>query len=759
MMKLKNLKMRPKLILLLVLVALLPLLIGGWQSSRLTTEALMQKSFDQLVTIREIKKKQIEAYFQERQNDISVLAGNPFTIQAYHELRDAMLSEGGAESGKFRGQTQGKFTAPDSYLAVHDRYIRYFQELTEKLGLYDLFFMDAERGEVFFTVTKEADFAQITANVPSSLQDVWKKAKAGDAALSDTKPYSPSAGAPAQFIAAPLKENGVLLGVVAMQISLEEVNAIMQERSGMGQSGESYLVGPDKLMRSDSYLDPKNHSVIASFAKPEKGQVDTDGSRKAFAGSRGEEIIIDYNGNPVLSAYTPIRLGDTTWALLAEIDLAEIQQPIRSLRYSLLLLGGILSACAALVAFYLSNQIAKPLTSCVDLAQSISHGDLTGKVEIDQKDEIGILAGALNRMAGDLHAMLQEVLGGVKTLTGSSTALSAISTRMSASALRTATKADSVADAAEEMSNNLSSVAASCEEASTNVNMVAAAAEEMTATVNEITGNTAHTSTMTTEAAQQSSSASDQVEQLGKAAQEISKVTETITEISEQTNLLALNATIEAARAGEAGKGFAVVANEIKDLARQTAIATQEIKNRIETVQLSTGQTVAEINKVNGIIHDVNKMAGSVAAAVEEQSATTREISINVNQASQGLAEVTENVAQSAVVANQVAADIAEVNSASIELQQSCGQVLTNSQELSRFAETLAGLMSRFTFRPAARPQGSGVTVTEKAPRVTAEARTHGGKRAPHKPPVDTLSDDEAGDFATALFTGGDSKG
>jgi methyl-accepting chemotaxis protein len=187
-------------------------------------------------------------------------------------------------------------------------------------------------------------------------------------------------------------------------------------------------------------------------------------------------------------------------------------------------------------------------------------------------------------------------------------------------------RSNSVAGAAEAMSATMNSVAAASEQTATNVNMVASATEEMTATVQEIAHNSEKARTITESAVTQAGSASQKVGELGRAANEISNVTEVITEISEQTNLLALNATIEAARAGEAGKGFAVVANEIKELAKQTAQATQEIKAKIEGIQGSTAGTVNQIEQITGVINEVNEIVGTIATAVEEQAATSREI-------------------------------------------------------------------------------------------------------------------------------------
>jgi len=344
----------------------------------------------------------------------------------------------------------------------------------------------------------------------------------------------------------------------------------------------------------------------------------------------------------------------------------------------------------------LTRLITRPLFKGVELAKAMAGGDLTRTMDVDQEDEIGVLAKALNEMVANLRQMFGDISQGVIRVDESSVQLAAISNQMASGAGSTAARSGQVAAAAEQMSANQSSIAAAMEEASVNVNMVAAAAEEMSATINEIARNSANAQAITGEAVSHSQKASARVDELGRAADEINKVTETITEISEQTNLLALNATIEAARAGEAGKGFAVVANEIKDLAKQTAEATLDIKTKIQGIQEATGVTVGEISEISTIIADIDKIVTTIAAAVEEQTATTREISQNVQQASQGIGEVNENVAQSSTVSAEIAADIAQVNDSATEMSGAGNQVKDSAEALSGIAEQLKEMVARF---------------------------------------------------------------
>jgi len=368
-----------------------------------------------------------------------------------------------------------------------------------------------------------------------------------------------------------------------------------------------------------------------------------------------------------------------------------------SMANSIMLVGALIAIIlGSLLAFFTTKAITKPISKAVDFAENMSKGDFTQTLNIDQKDEIGLLAASLNNVVSSLGQMVKDIATGVETSASSSTELSAISQQMSSGSEQASGKASAVATASEEMSSNMNSLAAAAEQASTNVGMVATASEEMTSVINEIAQNTEKASAITKQAVSEAKSASGKVDELGKAAQDIDKVTETITEISAQTNLLALNATIEAARAGDAGKGFAVVANEIKELARQTAEATQDIKGKIDGMQGSTAGTVTEIEGISKVINDVNEIVSTIATAVEEQSVTTKEIAGNVAQASEGIKEVTENVAQSSTVAGEIAKDISEVNQAANEMSNSSSQVNMSAEELSKLAENLKGMVSKF---------------------------------------------------------------
>ena len=357
------------------------------------------------------------------------------------------------------------------------------------------------------------------------------------------------------------------------------------------------------------------------------------------------------------------------------------------------------AAIAMLLGIRVTRGIAKPLTEVVAHLGEVAQGNVSKDVPIeyqDRGDEIGALSKALQTMLGSLRGILKDITDGISVLSSSSVELSTNSTQMSKGSQEASGKAHTVAAAAEQMTANAMSVASGMEQTTTNLSSVATATEEMTATIGEIAGNSEKARRITEEATRQAARISEQMNQLGAAAREIGKVTETITEISSQTNLLALNATIEAARAGSAGKGFAVVANEIKELAKQTAAATEDIKSRIAGVQSSTSAGIAEIGKVTKVIHEVSDIVASIAAAIEEQSTVTKDIARNIGEATIGVQDANKRVGETSLATGEIAKEIAGVDEAARQMADGSAQVQASATDLTHVAEQLQSTVARF---------------------------------------------------------------
>jgi methyl-accepting chemotaxis protein len=370
-----------------------------------------------------------------------------------------------------------------------------------------------------------------------------------------------------------------------------------------------------------------------------------------------------------------------------------------STRRILIAVGVLAFALATFFGVSITRSISGPILSTVKTLSDVAKGDLTAEVSAElmaRTDETGDLARATRELTKNLREMLGEVGGGAQTLAAASTEMSSISEGLSKGSKEVAALATTVAAAAEESSANTTSVAAAMEQTTTNLTSVASATEEMSATVGEIASNAEKARAISSEATNQAEAISAMMRELGRAAQDIGKVTETITSISAQTNLLALNATIEAARAGAAGKGFAVVANEIKELAQQTAAATEDIKSKISGIQASTGGAMGDIEKIAHVIKEVGDIVSSIAAAIEEQSTVTKDVASNIAQATIGVKDANERVSQTASVSQSIAKDISTVNTTVTDLVTGGDQVRTSSAELSGLAEQLKERVSRF---------------------------------------------------------------
>jgi methyl-accepting chemotaxis protein len=381
---------------------------------------------------------------------------------------------------------------------------------------------------------------------------------------------------------------------------------------------------------------------------------------------------------------------------------------------------------AIVVGVYVSGLITRPLNRAVNMLKDIAEGegDLTTRLEVGSKDEVGELARWFNTFIENLQGIVKDIAGNAKVLNTSSSDLSNLSAQMASSAEEMTLQSDSVAGAAEEMSANINTIAtateqmsaniqsisSTAEEMSQNVNAVASSIEQMSMTLNDVAGSAREGSDVASKAMEMSNAALDTMNVLGKAAKDIGEVTALIKRIAEQTNLLALNATIEAASAGDAGKGFAVVANEIKELANQSAQAAEDIAKRIEGVQTNTEEAVKVIADISGVINSMNESSEVITESVEQQKLSANEISGNVHQTSTGINNIASSIAEVAKGANdmargaaeaakgvtEVSSNIQEVSRAAGDSNAAAQQASNSAKALAQVATVLQNLVNRF---------------------------------------------------------------
>ena len=691
----------------LVFVAQLVLGLVAYQKS---SGQLVAAAEDKLAALSQARITALNDFLRIIRDDILSFSENAQMIEAALEFSQAMTF-----SGKEKGIEKARklfveaeadpdkrieLEKPDRsrFSETHGRHHPVFRKFMQRRGYQDIVMADSE-GVVVYSVRKGNDYAIDLDTeqwkgtlIGQAFATLKADPKAGSVLFSDIRPYAPDGGAPAGFVAAPMLDGQNFLGVLLFRMPLARINAIMRQETGMGRTGESYIVGEDRLMRSDSRLADQPTTLAV--------KVDTPQVAKALAGESGMVESHDYHGERVLAAYGPVEFVGRKWAVIAEIDQNEILEPVAATRSFMILATLVIMALAIGAGILVSRNIAGAIARMTQATTDLAHGDLTVEVPYrDRPDEIGEMADAvqifkdqalkLKQMAAEQAAQGRRNQRRLKNEMFALT--NALDEEVRSAIGIVVQQADAMHEAAVEMSDAVveteamaGQAAQASTDAATSVDAVAGAAGELAHSIQEIASQVERSTAITSQAVADAERTNAKVQGLAQAAQKIGEVVELITDIAEQTNLLALNATIEAARAGDAGKGFAVVASEVKNLANQTARATEEIGAQIGGIQTATREAVDAIQGIGSTIAEINSVTTTIATAVEEQSAATRAISENARHAARSTQESTGHIGEMTRKTETTGGHSREVQESANEVRSHLGRMQSSLEAIMR---------------------------------------------------------------------------
>lgn len=760
-----NFKVKQQLIIAFIAISAISILVSASLIGRnaiTESETAIQHQVEQkLIAARDLKKSQIEDYFNLIDNQVKVASSAPWIVDAADYMKTAFfdypLQTGGrinisslknyysnefdkvfkeknnsvsanidqlmssiSDNALFLQQDYiaansnplgskdalAKTGNNSAYDLLHQEYHPTLRKYLQTYGFYDIFIVEPDSGHVIYSVFKELDYATSLINGPyrnSGLAEAFRKGMTlqneDDTVLIDFAPYVPSYNAAASFIASPIMRDGEKFGILIFQMPIDGINDIMTNKqswksTGFGDSGETYLVGNDGLLRSQSrfliedkegYLSALSSQtdtmtlakIKASDSAIGLQKVDNISTQAANSGNSGIAYLNDYRNEPVISAYTPIDILGYQWSILSEIDQEEAFAHLEELTNSIILTTFIIATVLIIImgglGTFFTRIVVKPIENfSAKVTQITSQQDLTIRIPTEGNNEFSELGVALNSMLESLATFTGNMRDRAENLASNSTQLNQASSNAADQVNQQNLEVNAAATATTELSASISEVAQSAEQAASQMRTTRDQVNTSMKVAND-------TQTDIYQLQENMNAAITAMGQLETESQGIGAVLDVIQNIAEQTNLLALNAAIEAARAGEQGRGFAVVADEVRTLASRTATSTDEIRSKIESLQKGVENalhsvqasqentqssiekvesTVSAMQEVTGYVDEVDQMNAHIATAAEEQSQVTEEINRNVLL----IKDLSDNVLELATSITNASNDVSSVS-------------------------------------------------------------------------------------------------
>jgi len=627
----------------------------------------------------------------------------------------------------------------------------FFTKYKETSGYYNLYLLNPD-GYLFYSVEHESDYRTNMVTGPHKdtslgrlVSKVLKAGQTYNAEIADFEKYAPSGNLPVAFAAQSLIHDGNVELVIAVQMSLDHINAIMQERAGLGESGETYLVGADRLWRSDSgFLDQLG---VDTTVMNTKTKINTEASMSALAGKSDTKVIDGYLDNQVLSSWQPVTIQEPSrtnpkgvqWALISEIGLKEVQRPLVRLTW----ITGIVVAVAAVLVIFVSLALSGGLTSQIrkimDLFSEIGMGNFKARTEVVSRDELGSMADSLNAMLDNTLTLIQTrderdaMQASVMKLLGEISGLAEgdLTRRAEVTAEMTGAIADSFNAMAEQLSQVVKNVkettievSSTSKEVTTSTEQLAEISEaqakqvsdaisaitEMASSIQQVAENASQSAKVSEEskvnakdgadAAKNTNKAmqdirenvqetSQSIKRLGERSQEIGNIVQLINDIADRTSILALNASIQAAMAGDAGRGFAVVAEEVQRLAERSTNATKQIDTLIKNIQGEINEAGTSMEESIQRVVEGSKLADNAHTKLQEIESVSTELAESIQSISTAASEQAKS-------SENISHTMEEVGKISSETSSASSQTSLAMVKLAKTSDNLAASVEAF---------------------------------------------------------------
>ncbi len=656
-------------------VTLMAVVVVGYFFYFYSYKTLEKEEFAKLRGLQEIRKEQLKTFFQEKVKDIKSIAVLDFTS---HILNDLTGHFKAAEDAGYNGIRILEYTP---YKNSYNLYYNDLEHIASLFDLHDIFFFSPSKGNLIFSLQLEKDFGTNMSMASTHLSRAWQRVKREkETVITDLARYFPTGNAPTIFILAPVISKGKYIGAIGGLLSNEVIDRIMQERIGLGRTGQKYLVGEDLLLRAQS--SGSDADILVT-------KIDTPSVHNALDKKNDTWLTTDHKGKKVLCAYSPVGMRDIPganfeWVILTQTEVQEAMEPAFLLGKKIILISFLFLAIAGVFSYYLSYNITRPITQIAQYVLNVASKNIESDLSLKRKrkDEIGKLGEAVICMSRNLREQIREITEGINVLAGSGTEISAATSQYASNSSQIATAVRETAVSIREL-----------KQTSELANEKAAFVAERSREVMQTSQKGRESVEATTEAMQaireQMTSIAESIVSLNEKTKSINDIIAVVEDIADESRLLAVNAAIEAVKAGEYGKGFSVVAAEIKNLAEQSKKSTGQVRNLLTSIQEAAATAVMATEKGGKVVENGMKQASLSGESIH---VLTRSIS----DSSQAAIQIETTGKQQLAGIDQVFEAIENIDTAIAQNAGGAEQLKNSTQDLEDLGKRLQHLIEDY---------------------------------------------------------------